>query len=72
MENKKLVVGGAVGLALVSAIGAWATYNKVKKGSFLGRSQQVIKDIFNGVEPTPYPPEDRLLAQEWHEAYSTP
>ncbi len=72
MNNKKLVVGGAVGLVVISAVGAWATYNKVTKGNFLGRSKQVIKDLFNGVEPTPFPPVDRLASQEWHETYSTP
>tara|TARA_R110000824_G_scaffold156873_6_gene330106 strand:+ start:690 stop:905 length:216 start_codon:yes stop_codon:yes gene_type:complete len=70
MDNKKLVVGGAIGLALISVVGAWATYNKVKKGDFLGRSTQVVKEIFNGVEPTPFPPADHLLAQEWHETFT--
>ena len=32
--NKKYVVSGAIGLALISAVGAWASYNKIKKGSF--------------------------------------
>ena len=72
MDNKKLVVGSAVGLAVVSMVGAWATYNKVTKGNFLGRSKQVVKDLFNGVEPTPFPPADHLASQEWHETFSTP
>ena len=68
--KKKYIVSGAVGLALVSAIGAWASYNKIKKGSYIGRSKKAVQEFF-GVEPTPYEPENPVDRRDWHKTYST-
>ena len=68
--NKKYVVSGAIGLALISAVGAWASYNKIKKGSYIGRSKKAVQEFFNGVEPTPYEPMNPVDGRDWREAYT--
>ena len=66
--KKKYIISGVIGLAIVSTIGAWASYNKIKKGSFIGQSKKAVLD-FLGVEPTPYAPVNPVDSREWHKAY---